>query len=98
LGLENTLLLSLILLTGGILLRSLPSLEMLFIGTNVIGLAIAIGNVLLPSIIKQEFPSRVGLLTGIYTSAMSICGAIALGISIPIAYEMGLGWRNALIC
>ncbi|WP_152597499.1 hypothetical protein [Neobacillus niacini] len=53
-GLENTLLVSLILLTGDILLRSMSSLEMLFIGTTVIGLAIAIGNVLLPSIIKIE--------------------------------------------
>lgn len=96
-GLENTLLVSLILLTGGILLRSMPSLKMLYVGTTVLGLAIAIGNVLLPSIIKRDFPSRVGLLTGVYTSAMNIWGAIASGISIPIAYGIGLGWRKTLI-
>jgi CP family cyanate transporter-like MFS transporter len=71
---------------------------MLYIGTTVLGISIAMGNVLLPSIIKREFPSRVGLLTGVYTSSMSIWGAIASGISIPIAQGVGLGWRRTLMC
>lgn len=97
-GLENTLLVSLIILTGGILLRSLPSLYMLYIGTTILGISIAMGNVLLPSVIKRDFPSRVGLLTGVYTSSMSIWGAIASGISIPISQGIGLGWRRTLMC
>jgi MFS transporter, CP family, cyanate transporter len=97
-GLENTLLVSLVVLTGGILLRSIPGTYMLYVGTTILGISIAMGNVLLPSIIKRDFPNRVGLLTGLYTSSMNIWGAIASGISIPIALGMGLGWRNTLMC
>lgn len=96
-GIERILFSSLLLLRLGIFLRSVPSLPLLFIGTALIGLAIAIGNVLLPSLIKRDFPHRVGLLTGIYTMSMSIWAAIASGVSIPISQGLGLGWRNALL-
>lgn len=54
-GMELTLFLSLILLTIGIGVRSAGGVPTLFIGTILIGLAIAIGNVLLPSLIKHNF-------------------------------------------
>lgn len=93
-GLEFTLMASLAVLTAGIILRSAPSVISLFLGTLVIGLAIAIGNVLLPSLIKRDFPSRIGLMTGAYSMSMNICGALASGISVPLS--TGLGWRGSL--
>lgn len=97
LGIELLLLSSLVLLAIGILLRSVPWLTLLFLGTILIGIAIAIGNVLLPSLIKRDFPHRVGFLTGIYTMSMSIWAATASGISIPLSHGFDLGWRNALM-
>ena len=60
LGIELTLLISLIILSLGIFLRSLGSVEILFIGTLLIGVGIAIGNVLLPGLVKQNFASIGG--------------------------------------
>ncbi|WP_326116631.1 CynX/NimT family MFS transporter [Paenibacillus alginolyticus] len=97
-GMESSLMASLVLLTAGILLRSLPSVTALFVGTLVIGLAIAVGNVLLPSLIKRDFPDQVGPMTGAFSASMNIFGALASGISIPLSVGAGLGWRGSLGC
>jgi len=97
-GMEHTLFGSLVVLTAGILVRSLPSVAAVFIGTAMLGLAIAIGNVLLPSLIKRDFPNGVGLMTGVYSMSMNIWGAIASGLSVPLSQGLGLGWRGALEC
>jgi CP family cyanate transporter-like MFS transporter len=97
-GIEYTLLASLIALTAGILLRSVPSVFTLFLGTAVLGLAIAVGNVLLPGLIKREFPNSVGLMTGVYSMSMNTWAALASGVSVPIAQGIGFGWRGSLMC
>ncbi len=96
LGIELTLLISLIILSLGIFLRSLGSVEILFIGTLLIGVGIAIGNVLLPGLVKQNFAHRIGLMTGIYAVSMNLSAAIASGISVPIASIKDFGWRGSL--
>lgn len=96
LGVEYTLLISIILLTLGIAIRSLAGVAALFIGTAILGIAISICNVLLPSLIKREFPKQIGVMTGAYSVSMNLFGAIASGISVPIAVELGLGWQGAL--
>nr|AOT82958.1 hypothetical protein [uncultured bacterium] len=97
LGNELAILLGLILLTIGIVLRSLGFPFMLFAGTAIAGIGIAICNVLLPGIVKQRFPTKVGLMTGLYTASLGGFAAIASGISIPLAVNMGFGWKNALL-
>ncbi|MBE1557110.1 CynX/NimT family MFS transporter [Sporosarcina limicola] len=96
LGIERTIFYSLIVLTLGISIRSLPTVSTLFAGTLLIGLAIAIGNVLLPGFIKMNFPLRIGLMTGIYAVSMNIFAALAAGLSFPISSINGFGWRGAL--
>ncbi|MDU1847715.1 MAG: MFS transporter [Niallia nealsonii] len=95
-GVEVIILISIIFLTIGIILRSLSGVATLYIGTAVLGLAISVSNVLLPSLIKREFPTRIGLMTGVYSISMNLLGAIASGISVPIAIGLGFGWQGAL--
>ncbi|NFL95515.1 MFS transporter [Clostridium botulinum] len=95
-GVELVLLLSVIFLTVGIILRSLSGVAGLFIGTAVIGLAISVANVLIPSLIKRDFPEKIGVMTGVYSISMNTFGAIASGISIPIATRLGFKWSGAL--
>jgi len=95
-GIEKTLFYSIILLTVGIILRSLGTTPLLIFGTILIGVAISFGNVLVPSFFKLKYPLRIGLLTGIYTVSMNISGAIAVGISNPIAMNSNWGWQGAL--
>ncbi|WP_449355826.1 CynX/NimT family MFS transporter [Virgibacillus natechei] len=95
-GMEWTFFFSLILLTIGLIVRSFFGVTMLFAGTILIGLAIAIGNVLLPSFIKINFPLKIGIMTGAYAVFMNVFGALASGISVPLASISGIGWEGSL--
>lgn len=95
LGAGKVLLTGIILLFVGIILRSFANISGLFVGTAVIGLGIAVGNVLIPAVIKAFFPARIGILTSAYTTTMSVFAGISGGISIPIA--KAFGWQFALL-
>ena len=95
-GHGNTMFLGLCLILAGELCRSYTGMRGLFIGTVIIGCGIAIGNVLIPSIIKLHFSGRVGLVTSLYTSGMCIFAALGAGISMPLAKGMSFGWKHTL--
>ena len=95
-GVEWILFISIIFLTLGIILRSFSGIANLYIGTAVLGLAIAVCNVLLPGLIKREYSERIGLMTGVYSISMNLFGAIASGISVPVAVGLGFEWQGAL--
>ncbi len=95
-GIEGTLALAMGLLSGGILLRVIPSNLALFGGTLLLGIAIAFGNVLLPSLVKRDFPNHTGIMTSVYSSMLGLGATLAAGISVPLAHELGWGWRWSL--
>lgn len=80
----------------GIVIRSIPLLLALFAGTIVLGSAIAIGNVLMPALVKRDFPNHVSLMTSFYVMGISAGGALAAGLTVPIQHRFGLDWRGAL--
>jgi MFS transporter, CP family, cyanate transporter len=82
-------------MAAGMLLRLVPGVTPLFAGTIVAGLGIALGNVLVPSLIKRDFPQHVGVMTGGYTMAISGSGAVAAALAVPIDDAVG-DWRTAL--
>jgi MFS transporter, CP family, cyanate transporter len=95
-GMERVLMASLLLLAAGILLRSAGTVVVLFLGTAVVGAAIVVGNVLLPALVKREFPERVGLMTSVYSTALGVTGALAAGVSVPLSRLTGMGWQGSL--
>ncbi|MGO4106299.1 CynX/NimT family MFS transporter [Paenibacillus sp. YAF4_2] len=97
-GMERAILYALLLLAAGTVIRSFSSAFALFGGTMLIGLAIAVCNVLIPGLVKRDYSKKVGLMTGIYSVSMNLCGALASGISVPLARDAGLGWQGALTC
>lgn len=97
-GNEKIMFLGLVMLAVGISVRTTASAAVLFIGTFIIGIAIAICNVLLPGLIKQKFSGKVGLMTGMYSTVMNTFAALGSGLSVPLAKGLGLGWRGALTC
>src|SRR6266542_3665157 len=97
-GIERTLLASMVVLVAGILLRSSGPVAALFGGTTLLGLAIAAGNVLLPGLVKRDFPDRTGWMTGLYSGAMGGMATVAVALAVPIADRAGLGWRGSLAC
>ncbi|OQP06031.1 transporter [Geobacillus sp. 46C-IIa] len=95
-GMERTLFYSLVVLLVGELIRPLAGSSWLFIGTALIGAAIAVNNVLMPALVKDAFPERVGLMMGVYTVTMNVSAAFASGLAVPLADEWGIGWEGAL--
>ncbi len=95
-GMANVLLLAMVMLAIGILIRSSSGTGMLFTGTAILGLSIAVCNVLLPGLIKGKFPQKIGLMTGVYSVSMNLCAATASAISVPLASNAGFGWRGTL--
>lgn len=95
-GLERALFLCLVLIASGIALRNYASMAALFGGTACIGAGIAIGNVLLPSLLKRDFPGKVGTLTSLYVLTMGIAAALLSSMAIPLANASSHGWRFSL--
>lgn len=83
-GLESSLMMALIAITVGVLLRSTGTAPMLFLGTSIIGVGIAIGNVLLPSLLKRDFPKQVTTFTAIYVLMMGVGSTISSSSAIPM--------------
>lgn len=98
LGIERTLGMALLLLVFGIALRSLPQPGMLWLGTILIGAAIAFANVVLPTLVKRDFPGRAAAMIAGYAAVMSLVAATASGLAVPLAGLNGLGWRFSLLC
>lgn len=94
---ELTLIIGLISLFTGITIRSIPMPFFLFTGTLLAGLGIAIGNVLLPAVVKDKFPEKFGLMTSVYSTSMGLIASLASGISVPLAMDLHLGWQGAQI-
>lgn len=95
-GAERTLLGALIVLAIGTALRGLESVPLLFVSTFLAGGAIAIGNVLLPGLVKRDFPDTVAIMTGLYTMALCAGSAGAAGLTLPIEHLLTGSWSGAL--
>lgn len=80
----------------GAALRAGPSLPWILGGTLLVGSGIAVINVLLPSLIRRDFPGRLGLMTGLYTTAVVGGAAVASAVSVPLMNSLGGSWRRAL--
>ncbi|WP_254910542.1 MFS transporter [Gulosibacter sp. 10] len=95
-GLERAIGLGLAVLAVGLVVRSTPPLALLWVGTALIGIAIAVLNVVLPALVKRDFPRRIGQITGAYSAVQSAFAAIAAGVAVPVAGATSLGWRLPL--
>lgn len=96
LGIERTLWTGVAALAAGIVLRSLPLVGAIWIGTALLGVAIGCMNVILPSLVKRDFPRHVGQVTGLYTATQGGMAAVGAGIVVPVAHGTGLGWPVGL--
>ncbi|MDR6520639.1 CP family cyanate transporter-like MFS transporter [Variovorax paradoxus] len=95
-GLERVLFAALVLLIAGIAVRSAGTTPALYAGTCVIGSAIAVANVLLPSLLKRDFPAHVARLTACYALAMITAAGLASAVAVPLDQALGAGWPTSL--
>jgi CP family cyanate transporter-like MFS transporter len=83
-GEERIIGFGLALLAAGIGLRALAPGALLFPGTIVACGAIALMNVLVPSLIKRRRPDLAGLLIGLYLVSMVAGAVLAAAIAVPV--------------
>ncbi|MBB1296083.1 MFS transporter [Pseudoalteromonas sp. SR41-7] len=95
-GLERTLFVALLFILAGVAARVINTSAMLFVGTAIIGVGIAIANVLLPSLIKRDFPAKVALMTSAYVLTMGVVSGGFSTLLFPLSQLNGLGWQLAL--
>lgn len=94
LGINTTIAVALSLIAAGAVIRAAVPVALLFAGTLALGTGIALGNVLMPVLVKREFPRRLSAMTSLYSSAMGLGATVAAGVSVPVA--RAVGWRIAL--
>lgn len=87
---------SLVALVAGLVVRTTGGAFSLFAGTVLACAGVAVANVLLPAIIKHDFPNHAGQAMGVYTMALSASAALAAATTAPLATWLGLGWRGGL--
>ena len=95
-GMETVLFFVLVILSAGLVLRPIGGIATLYMGTLLVGASIAIANVLMPAFIKMKFSNNIGLMTGVYSVSMNLTGALAAGLSIPIATSSDFGWKGSI--
>lgn len=84
------------LLTVGAALRAGPSLAWILVGTVLLGSGIAVVNVLLPALVREFFPGRLGLMLGVYTLTVVGGASIASALAVPLRGAFGGSWRASL--
>ncbi|OEY67581.1 CynX/NimT family MFS transporter [Marinobacter sp. X15-166B] len=96
LGIERAVLAVLLVLALAQLVRPYTGVSGLFLGTAVAGGCIGIAGVLLPGMVKRDYPQHASLLTGLYTATLCFGAALATGASEPLRQLMNDDWRPAL--
>ena len=86
---------SLAVLALGLVVRVLDGPSLLLMGTFVASAGIAVCNVLIPVVVKESFPKRLGLVTGVYSASLAAGSALAAAATPPLDTAAG-GWRWAL--
>jgi CP family cyanate transporter-like MFS transporter len=85
----------LLIITIGGTLRVLPNVLAMFIGTTLIGLGVAVGNVTVSIISRRDFASSLGIVMGLTTGGISLTASFAAMMTYPLSQAIG-SWRLAL--
>ncbi|WP_207459251.1 MFS transporter [Azospirillum sp. SYSU D00513] len=94
-GVERTIFFVLLMLGAGVALRGVGTFPALFAGATIAGAGIGIIGVLLPALVKRDFPQRASLMMGVYTMALCAGAAAAAGLTVPLEHGFGQ-WTTAL--
>ncbi len=93
---ERVILGSMAVLTIGTSLRGFQTTPTLFLAALLTGSSIAMINVLLPGLVKRDFPGKAPLMTGLYTMALCLGAASAAALTVPIERIFNHSWATAL--
>ncbi|WP_204055589.1 CynX/NimT family MFS transporter [Microbispora corallina] len=95
---EHALLLGAIVLLGaGQAVRAVVDSAVPFLAASAVALAGgAVGNVVIPALIKRHFPRRGGAMTTVYSTALAVGTMVAAAATVPVQQAAGGNWHVAL--
>ncbi|WP_336489127.1 MFS transporter [Methylobacterium nigriterrae] len=96
LGAERGILLGIALVAAGLAARALGGLVPLFAGAALSAAGIGLSGVLLPGLVKRDFPHQAGPMTGLYTMVLCLGAAAGAGLTVPLQDLLGRSWSLAL--
>ncbi|WP_439876539.1 MFS transporter [Bacillus mycoides] len=96
-GAEKAIMACLILIGFATCMRAFTSsISTLFASSLFIGIGIALAGPLLSGFIKEKFPTRIGLMIGIYSVGMGTGASLSAGLTIPLQHVLKDDWNMAL--
>ncbi|MEV7010415.1 MFS transporter [Streptosporangium sp. NPDC051022] len=96
-GEHRLLLLALVTLGAGLLVRAMVGSAEVFLFSSALALSGgAVGNVLIPTLVKRHFPGRAGTMTTVYTTALAVGTMLAAAATVPIQKAADGNWHVAL--
>ncbi|MDO5651576.1 MAG: MFS transporter [Moraxella sp.] len=94
-GLENALLVMIVLMTVSVSGRVAGGVWTLFVGTAVMAVAIGFANTLAAPLIKKHSPQHIALATGLFSLCMSVFAGLSAWVVIPVvswtSWQFGMG-------
>ncbi|MEL0537596.1 MFS transporter [Staphylococcus debuckii] len=89
LTMSRTVFMAIIIILLALIVRILGGFNFFIIGTLLLGVGIALNNVVLPSYVKWKFPMQVGIMTGLYSGTMNFTAGLGGGLSFPLSEISG---------
>ena len=93
---ERALVLCAAATAAGAGLRGAGTTAALFAGGLIAGSAIALGQAIVPVLIRGRFPAQSGMLTGAFSMALVLGSALAAAAAVPLAEAFGDSWAASL--
>lgn len=98
-GAERVLAASMVISAIGLAIRAASDSAQLFLVATAAALTgAAVGNVLMPAMVRGHFPNRVGPMTALYTTTLAVGMTAGAALTVPLQKALGGGWRTGLGC
>lgn len=96
-GAERVLAAAMVVSAIGLAVRASSNSAGLFLTATAAALTgAAVGNVLMPAMVRGHFPNRVGPMTALYTTTLALGMTAGAALTVPLQQALGGGWRTGL--
>jgi len=90
---EQLIVFALLALAAATIFRTVGSNSVLFGSTIIVGISIAILNIVTPALVRRDYPKKITTVMPIYSAVLALMASLGAGLSIPIASYFGDNWK-----
>lgn len=90
---EQLIVFALLALAAATIFRTLGSNSLLFGSTVILGISIAILNIVTPALVRRDYPKKITTVMPIYSAVLALMASLGAGLSIPVATYFGDNWK-----